>query len=147
VRSDADVLAAIARLQELVDPVPEFVRDAARAAFRWRDPDTARAELVADDLLEEAGLRGPAGPRLLTFRGPDVELVVEVHTVGPRRRVLAQVRPAGPGTVQAVAGPHERTAHPDQLGRFVLDDLTPGPLRLRWAPAHGPAVVTAWTTI
>lgn len=145
--TDEDVLAAIARVYEQVDPVPEFVHEAARAAFAWRDPDATVAELVNDAALEQTGLRGSAGPRLLHFRGMQIELLVEVHTIGARRRVLGQVRPAGPGAMQAVAGPQERVAQPDQLGRFVFDDLTTGPFRLRWAPEQGAAVVTAWTAI
>ena len=144
---DAALLAAIAGVDERLDPVPEFVREAARAAFAWREEDAALAELVSDGLLEQTGVRAGGGPLLLSFRVGALTVDLEVHEHGTRRRVLGQLSPAGPGQLRAHVGQEERAAEPDALGRFVLDDVATGPFRLRWQPAAGPPVVTSWTSL
>jgi hypothetical protein len=141
---EAALLAAIARLHEQVDPVPEFVQDAARAAFAWRDPDAAVADVVADGLLTEAGVRATGGPRLLSFRSTELTVELEVHEAGAQRRVLGRLSPAGAGRLRALVGDLEGDVTPDERGRFVLDGLPAGPFRLRWAPADGTSVVTSW---
>jgi hypothetical protein len=143
---DAEVLAAIGRVHDLVDPVPDFVREAARAAFAWRDPDATLAELV-DDEPAGAGMRAADGPRLLTFRVGELTVDLEVHSRGTRRRVLGQLSPPGPGELRAPVGDLGGDVPLDERGRFVLDDLPTGPFRLRWAPEAGPVVVTSWITL
>jgi hypothetical protein len=144
---DAGLLAAIARVHERVDPVPEFVREAARAAFHWRDPDAEVAELVSDGSLADAGVRAVGGPRLLSFAVRDLTVDLEVHARGDRRRVLGVLNAAGPGVLRAGRGDVENEVSFDALGRFVLQDVTAGPFRLRWRPATGPAMVTSWITL
>jgi len=144
---EAGLLAAIGRVHERVDPVPEFVREAGRAAFAWRDPDAAVAELVADGALADAGVRAAGGPRLLTFALGDLSVDLEVHAHGAHRRVLGMLRPVAPGRLHARHGDAEVDVALDALGRFVLEDLPAGPFRLRWRPADGPPVVTSWITL
>jgi hypothetical protein len=143
---DAALLAAISAVHDQLDPVPEELRDAARAAFALRDPDAALAELVSDGLLGATGMRG-GGPRLLLFRAGAVSVELEVHEVGARRRVLGQLTPAGPGRLTVATRVESHYVAIDALGRFLLDDLPAGVCRLRWSPDAGDPVVTAWTTL
>jgi hypothetical protein len=147
VSDDAEVLAAIARAHDLLDPVPEFVREAARAAFAWRDPAAILAELRTDDARSEAGLRGVGGPRRLLFAAGDQTVDLEVHEHGTRRRVLGQLIPTAPGLLRALVGDLEGDVPLDVLGRFMLDDLPSGPFRLRWTPESGPMLVTSWVIL
>jgi hypothetical protein len=144
---DADLLAAIAAVHDRLDPVPDYLREAARAAFALRDPDAVLAALVADFGLEESGVRSGGGPRMLSFRAGRVVMELQVHDDGARRRVLGQLSPAGPGRLRVQSVHEQRDVAPDALGRFVIDGLPDGIFRLRWEPAAGPAVVTRWTTI
>jgi hypothetical protein len=144
---DAALLAAIARVHARVDPVPELVREAAHAAFGWRDPDAAVAELVADEAPAEAGARAAGGPRLLSFALGDLTVDLEVHAHGSSRRVLGMLSPVAAGRLHARRGIAEDEVALDAWGRFVLEDLPAGPFRLRWRPATGPAVVTSWITV
>ncbi|HZE65568.1 MAG TPA: hypothetical protein VE081_02995 [Sporichthyaceae bacterium] len=144
---DADLLAAVAAVHDRLDPMPDYLREAARAVFALRDPDAVLATLVADVGLEESGVRAGGGPRMLSFRAGQVMVELQVHERGARRRVLGQLSPAGPGRLRVQSLHEHRDVVPDALGRFVLDDLPAGTVRLRWEPASGPAVVTRWTTL
>lgn len=56
------------------DPVPERVRDGARAALSWATIDAELAELTFDSLLDRGGVRGVDVARQLTFEHDDIEL-------------------------------------------------------------------------
>ena len=93
---------ACARIVSHLDPVPPLVDEGARAAFGWRTIDADLAELMRDsaDELAEAGVRGPGGPRQLSFESPALGIELEVVETGPRvRRVEGQLLPPGEATV------------------------------------------------
>ncbi len=149
-----EVLIALRSVVTEADPVPAPVLAAARAAFDLRSLDTDLAELVADSLDTAKRVRGPSGRRQLAFAAGAVTLDVEVTADGGRRRLLgfAEGTP-GPVSAEASAGGTAAgaadpvTAGLDELGRFVLDGLPPGPIRLRCPGAGGRAVVTPWTVL
>ena len=83
-----------------LDPVPPLLDEAARNAFEWRTVDEELAELMRDSADEEAGalVRGPGGPRQLSFESPEIEIELEVVATGPReRRLEGQLLPPGDG--------------------------------------------------
>src|SRR5829696_18137 len=102
---DATLEAELRAIFGHMDPVPQLLEDAARAAFTWRTIDAELAELMrdsADAADEEAGLlvRGAHGPRQLSFESPKLGIELEVTETGPReRRVAGQLLPPEAATV------------------------------------------------
>ena len=134
-----------------LDPVPPLLDEAARNAFEWRTVDEELAELMRDSADEEAGaalVRGPGGPRQLSFESPEIELELEVVATGPReRRLEGQLLPPGEATV-TIERPGEAglSVQADDLGRFVLDGLRAGVVRLH-VVLGGAQIAIPWTTI
>lgn len=131
------------------DPVPAAVEEAARASFTWRTVDAELAELAYDSALDDdrlAGVRSvAAGPRTVTFEGAGVTVEVEVAEEGGRRRLLGQLVPPGVASVDVRHGAGVVTVTADEVGRFTVEALPPGPVSLRCTPAGGGAAVeTSW---
>ena len=150
--NDATTEAELRAIFGHMDPVPPLLDDAARAAFTWRTVDAELAELMRDsaDAEEEAGLlvRGGRGPRQLSFESPRLGIELEVTATGPReRRLEGQLLPPATATV-TVERPGEDglTVQADELGRFVLDGLRAGVVRLHVA-LRGTQIAIPWTTI
>jgi hypothetical protein len=149
---DETTLEELRTLFGRMDPVPERLQEAARAAFTWRTIDAELAELMADSAELDAGapaLRGAGGPRMLSFESPRVAIEAEVTPTGPReRRLVGQIIPPAAASIAVEQGEarHETTA--DELGRFSFDGLGAGPARLRAAlPGGGMEIATPWTSL
>ena len=146
---DDALLAQLRAVMGRVDPVPAHVDEAAKAVLGWRRLDADLAELLADSALESelAGTRsGTAHARSVTFAAPDLEIDVEIRGDDGRVRLLGQIEPPGPATVevQLEDGSVAATAETDALGRFRLElDAPPGRARLRIA-RDARAVETSW---
>jgi len=116
--------------------VSEQSRDAARAAFAWRDVDRELEELLSlahdSSVAEDVLVRGPAGTgtRALAFEGADVGLEVEltgsalVGQVLPGRSCRVVVRSAA-GASAAV--------DVDEDGFFTMIDVPQGTVRFEVA--------------
>ena len=120
--------------QNAADPPPESLLAAARAAYSWRTPEGQLVPSSYDSLLDESltSVRSGAGARLLSFGDDDLALDVEVSTTGATRSVLGQLSPPGPVEVTIRhGGAVESTVTADDLGRFEVGDLRPGPLSIR----------------
>lgn len=148
---DATTEAELRALFGRMDPVPPLLQDAARAAFTWRTVDAELAELMRDSAeQEEAALlvRGAEGPRQLSFESPRLGIELEVIATGPReRRLTGQLLPPESATV-TIERPGEDglTVQSDELGRFVLDGLRAGAVRLHVA-LRGAQIAIPWTSI
>jgi hypothetical protein len=134
-------------------PVPQSVRDVARAAFARRaaDAGAALACLTYDSLLDdELQLRAGrhAVPRILMFQADDLSVEIELE----RDKVIGQLVPPTVGevavtTVDAIAAEAtvgEATA--DTNGCFVLPRPRRGPVRFRCHTAAS-TVVTDWVSL
>jgi hypothetical protein len=147
-----DLEADLRRLFNHLDPVPPLLDQAARDAFAWRTVDEELAELMRDsaDAEEETGLlvRGPGGPRQLSFESPRVGIELEVVQTGPReRRLEGQLLPPGAALVTIEQpGKDGVSVQADDLGRFVLDGLRAGALRLH-VILRGAQIAIPWTSI
>ena len=145
------------RLREAVasDEVPAEVLSAAKAAFTWRTIDAELAELAYDSLEDQAalaGVRGPGGPRALTFEAGDAVIEIEVEAAGGTRRLEGQVVPADVRMLELhrIDTPEPVRLASDSLGRFRADGVRPGRLRLlcRFGPRGGGAtLLTEWVLI
>ena len=142
--SDDELVGMIAQALASDDPVPERVLEGARAAFTWRTIDAELAELVFDSARELTGVRSEDTDRQVTFRAPGVEIEVMVVENGARR-LIGQLVPPSEATVELVGADSVYSATTDRLGRFVFDELAPGPVRLVVLGADGARVVqTEW---
>ena len=136
-----------------LETVPVEAAAAAKSGFAWRTMEDELAELSYDSSVAEdalAGVRsGAATARLLTFEsaGLTVEIEVMASANGSRRRIVGQLVPTQAGRVEVRHGGGAVTAEADELGRFSVDDLEPGPVSLRCAGASGPVVVTDWVLL
>ena len=147
---DAATEAELRAIFTHLDPVPQLLDDAARAAFTWRTVDDELADLMRDSAEEEAGalVRGGSGPRQLSFESPRLGIELEVVATGPReRRLDGQLLPPAAVTV-TVERPGEDpvSVQADELGRFSLDGLKAGVMRLH-VILRGTQIAIPWTTI
>lgn len=139
-----------------LDPVPPGLVDQVRRSFCWRTIDAELAELSFDSLVDrEVALAVRAGdldlePRLLGFGavvdGVDVSIELEVSTSGSVSCLVGQLWPAFASTVDVQAGAGRGATVPvDELGRFQVEPVPQGPVRLR--VHHGRRVVqTTWVS-
>jgi hypothetical protein len=149
---DDDVVDLTDKLRALDDdPPPAALLAAARAAFSWRTVDSDLCRPSYDSLLDEAltPTRGDHDSRLLRFELTDVALDVEVATEGSSRTLVGQLMPAVAAELTVRHGGEvETSVRADDLGRFVLDDVRPGPLSIRCVVDGQPtAAHTDWVLI
>ena len=119
------------------DPVPARLHDAALAAFAFRDPDAALAELVVGLTASVRDTRSDP----LVFAADDLEIALEVDG----RRCRGQLAPPGPWPARIEApGGAGMPFLADELGQFSVEVPT-GPIRL---VVDGPTglVRTEWFT-
>lgn len=135
-----------------LDPAPQDVVTGAIAAYAWRTLDAELAALTFDSAMESdalAGVRG-GGARLLTFETPTATVEVEAQVVGSLRRLLGQLVPAQEAALDIQHRGGVQSVVTDARGRFTVDDLTPGPLSIRWRPQDPttqPPIVTDWVLV
>jgi hypothetical protein len=152
--SDDLLLARLGDMFREVDPPPTDAVELARQSFALRNLDAELAELAEDSDESHAAMAvrasGPsAEPRELTFEGGDLTIAIEVTVVGPRRRLVGQLDPAGPTDVRVrqFALPEDRAVEVDQFGRFLVDGLLPGPTSLVCHRRDAAPVATQWTIL
>lgn len=142
--TDDELLAELARVAALVDPPPELVVEAARAALTTRRVDEELARLVADSALGDAALvRGADAIRLLSFEFGEVSVELQVEQVGGRLTVRGLVSGASDEVTVDTPGA-EHTGRIGAGGWFAVEDLPPGLVRVRFRAADGTPVSTGW---
>ena len=127
------------------DPVPLEALAAARSAIAWRTMDAELAELTADTSVDVGlvGVRSAETPVMLTFDSAGLTVEVELLEAGGRRRLMGQLVPPGPGTVEVRHRAGVATVAVDEVGRFSVDDVVAGPVSLRCSSGAG-VVQTDW---
>jgi hypothetical protein len=138
--------------QNVHEPVPDEVRAAARQAFAWRDPDADLAALVADSADPErerlTPVRDAGQPRLLTFAHDSISIDIEIEERADSIDIVGQLAPVGPGEILIDHGGQVSRAQADGLGRFQVDGVVRGPVRLRCTlQPTGPTVQTEWVLL
>jgi hypothetical protein len=147
-------LENLRRIVSDVDPVPDEVFAAARAAIITRELDAELAALVADSAAVEDELRFDpvrtastevADTRLLSFDGGGVRVELEVSGQADQLMVVGQlIGAADRGCVLEQADGRVHDVEVDSLGRFLISGVTSGPARLRCRAASGARVTTHW---
>ena len=151
--TDSQVDALLDRLREvsaLRDPVPAVLLSNASAALEFRDLDTALAALVADSDDVNGGLalvRGPQGPRLLTFEASEVVVEVQVSPAAAATRQLEGHVDGARGWELSLQHQNGVTSvRPDEHGRFSVPEVPAGRMRLSLREGDR-SVTTAWVTV
>ena len=157
--NDDDLLRELRSLLAHLDPVDPRLLDRGRFAYCWRTVDSELAELSFDSLVDQdmaLAVRAAGDlatePRMLGFgavvNGEDVAIEIELTPgTGPGRACLVgQVSPPVATTVELQAGSGALTAvRTDDLGRFLIEAVPSGPVRLR--VRHGDRDVhTTWVS-
>ena len=149
----AELEEELRRVLEQVDSVPPILLEAAAGALAWRTIDAELAELAFDSLLDQdeaALVRGPQQGRMLSFRASSLTIQFDVTGTRASRRLVGQLVPPQPASVDIRQGDTTVTVVADELGRFSAESLQAGPVSLRCRPESataGPPVVTDWVTI
>jgi hypothetical protein len=143
---DEILLERLRRMLDGTDAVPARVREAARAAWSWRNLDAELAALVSDSLTGTAAVRGRAA-RLLTYEAGELVVEIEVTETGAGIRLVGQIVPPQPAEIRIERPEGDVDLVADELGRFAVADLTHGPLRLACKPVNGSAVCTEWVIL
>lgn len=130
------------------DPPPALVVDAAKAAFALRDLDAELAVLVADSAVDDPAVLTRAvvsDVRMLSFECGDVAVELDVETDPLSRRVrLSGLAVGAVGAVVLVRSDARISADLAGDGRFVVENVAPGPLRLELTTPDGRRVTTSW---
>jgi hypothetical protein len=143
-------------LADKVDPVPGWVKDGARMAFGLRTLDAELLRLERDTAVDAdtVGVRGTPSVRELSFATGDMTLDAEVVHTGPYvRRLVGQLVPPVAAAIEVLTVCEGRpgptlAAQADELGRFLVDDIPAGPMRVLIGPlGGGPRVMTQWTVL
>jgi hypothetical protein len=153
VNPDDALMDELRRIAAEVDGPPASVAELARAAFLTRNIDGELAVLVADSRLaddfepvREYGETG-LGSWLLSFQGGGVRVDIEVAERADRLALIGQfLGVEGDGHVLETAS-GRRPLAVDDLGRFVVEGLKHGRIRLRCHSADGRPITTTWVSI
>ncbi len=146
--ADEELVAKLRAAASRDDPVPAIVHEAGLAAFELRALDAELAELVADSALDAGALVRGGGPsRLVSFASPRLAIEVEVTVRNGARRLVGQVIGAEPRPMELDHRDGVLAVAPDSLGRFVVDGVAPGPVRLRGALSGGGMLTTSWVIV
>lgn len=124
---DVLLLAELATVLELADPVPEGMTDRIRFAMDLDDLEFEVARWQREGELAAAGVRGSVAPDTITFTVGDLTVMVSLAPATNGNRFDGWLVPGGPHTVEVrVEGHDPVTATADEGGRFVLDDVPKG---------------------
>jgi hypothetical protein len=115
-----------------------------------RDPEAAVASLDYDSVLDDdwrRRLRSGRTQRVLAFATPSFAVDVEVEVVIERRALTGQIAPPTAAAIVAIHREGRTSFASDEQGRFLVDDLPAGPVRLSIRRAGERPVETSWVAI
>lgn len=140
--ADDTMLDRIGEAFDDVDPIPERLSDAARAAFGWRRADAELAELLFDSANDDlVGVRGNSSERR-SFRFGAADHVIRVHLTAETMIVMIEPPLAVPCRVVGEDGVAEHRT--DEYGELAVD-APDFPVRVE-VDLPGGTVVTPWIT-
>ena len=151
---DDALLDLLRRVVAEADPMPDTVLAAADAAIETRDFGARLATLIADSARPDLraalaqvrhGQPEPADERVLVYDGGGVQIDVAVRSGVESLMMLGRITGASIAEARLErADGRSEFLDPDEMGRFVLGGIVPGPFRLRCRSTAGYAVVTEW---
>jgi len=153
---DGEILDAYRRIFAAVDGTPTDVLAAAREAFHTRDLDGEIAVLVADSrtagtdtvYLPVRAEPDPAqGHWLLSFAGGGIRVDMQVGEEQGRLLLLGMFSGTSGEEYYLESADGQRRIDVDRLGRFAVEGVAHGPVRLWCRSSDGIRVTTDWVTI
>jgi hypothetical protein len=134
------------------DSVTPGAVEAAKAAIQWRTTDSELAELaklVEPPLACHPAQMAPRGPRpmMLSFQAAALDVDIDVIPSDGRRRLVGQLAPPRSGPVEVHHSGGSLRVEADDVGRFSVEGVEPGPVSIRCEPHEGgggPVVETDW---
>jgi len=122
---DVQLLAELAEMLDIADPVPDDLADRTRFAIDLANLDIEVARWARIDEL--AGVRGRAGPSTITFTVQDLTVMVTLAPAAHRHRFDRWLVPGGPHKIEVrVDGQGSTITAADEGGRFALPDVPAG---------------------
>jgi hypothetical protein len=131
--NEDEVLERLRAAARQADPPPAHVLAVARGAHARAGLDGELLELQFDTLMDAAAT-------------PDCGAELELAGTRPVD-VVGQVSPAAAGVVELTHAGGVARAEIDDLGRFAVDVVPPGPVTLAWTVPDGRRVRTSWVAI
>ena len=136
---DATLLSRVRRMWERADPAPEHLADHVLFALELENLDTEFELLrLTERDTALAGARASRGTASdvthITFSGPSLTVMLAVAHAGDRRRVDGWIAPAARTRVVVHSAEGEAETVADETGRFVLESVPAGMLRLVFHP-------------
>jgi hypothetical protein len=115
-----------------VVPVPDSVLHLARRAYAWAGDDTPLAAVIQDSAIDQATTaRGAGDTRVVELQADGLRLSLEVVAEHGRRAITGHLDPPCPAVVRRrLADGSSEDVGSDDVGRFVLDDVIPGPFSI-----------------
>lgn len=122
---DAALLAELAALLVLADPMPDDLVARTRFALDLEQLDFEVARWTRDDRL--AGVRGATAANTITFTVGDLTVMVSLAPAVLGNRFDGWLVPGGPHLIEVrVEGHDPTTTSADDGGRFALSDVPRG---------------------
>ncbi len=146
---EEDLLARLADIARVIDPVPELTYELGRGVFGRRHLDDELATLVADSLTAAGTVRaGAAEIRLVSFQCAGITIDIQVVGDGGRRSLLGLVDGVAAGEVTEVvleaADGALVTSVVDADARFAFATVPDALVRFRLG---GRRITTAWVRL
>lgn len=126
---DAALLAALSAVLEAADPVPPGLVDRVRFAIELDDLDAELSRLVEMSSLVAA--RSDEFTRLVTFQGDSLTIMITLEQgADGTTRIDGWLTPAAHRRVEVRCPAGPRSTESDDAGRFSLDAVPTGTVRL-----------------
>ena len=140
---DATLMARMRELWERADPPPAHLADHVLFALEVENLDTEFELLrLTDRDTALAGARAARGTASevthITFAGKSLTVMLAVARAEDRRRIDGWIAPAAACRIVVHSADGEATSSADESGRFVLESLPAGMLRLVFHPESAP---------
>ena len=151
---DERLLAALREILGAADPPPPWCADLAKDSLGLRMADAELAALVDDSpavsVTRGASVQASAAPWLAAFDAGSLSVEIEVSP-GPQAaswQLVGQLLPPVAATVRIRRRLDDQASvAADDLGRFIIDRLPPGPLSLAIEIDGRRPVITDWVSL
>jgi hypothetical protein len=146
------LLDELRRIAAVVDPIPEALVHAGRESLTWLRVDAELAELLSDSVVDDERLalvRSSGGVRAVTFEADGFTIELDILDDGAQRTLVGQLVPAASAEIEVQTSTAPLTVTADTHGRFRVENVPPGRMRLRVTghPAAAAPTETSWITI
>jgi hypothetical protein len=152
IRDDEELLERLRAICAQVDPVPEPVYEAARAAFGMRRLDAELADLVKDSLDEAVGpvaVRAAAGLaeiRMLSFAVGPLEINLQVTDRSAGRHLVLHWSGVELSAARLETATEQRELDTED-GVLIAERVTPGRVRFVLTAVTGHRYATTWILV